>query len=120
MKYVLIILVIAVVAIFSRSRVIAEAKVEPAQAWKHVRSGALVVDVRTAEEFAGGHLEGALNIPFDKIAERVAELGSSKDRAIMLYCRSGRRSGIAQDTLKGLGFTNVLNGGGYEELKAAM
>jgi phage shock protein E len=89
------------------------------QAWERIRAGALVVDVRTPREFDKGHLEGAILIPHTQISARLDELGSDLDRNIVVYCRSGRRSGIAQQMLRGLGYKNVLNGGGFEALKAA-
>jgi rhodanese-related sulfurtransferase len=70
--------------------------------------GALVVDVRTPGEYAAGHVPGAINVPFDQVAARVAELGP-KDGAIVLYCRTGRRTGIAASTLQQLGFTRVYD-----------
>lgn len=79
----------------------------------------LYVDVRTPEEFAAGHVEGALLIPHDQMASRWSELAPYRDREIRLYCRSGRRSGIAEQILVEQGFTNVVNAGAFEELRAA-
>ncbi|NKF51131.1 rhodanese-like domain-containing protein [Shewanella sp. WXL01] len=83
------------------------------QAWDKIANGAMVIDVRTAEEFAAGHLDNAINIPFEFIVSRLAKLGVAKDTDIVLYCRSGRRSGIAHNELIKAGFTNSHNGGGY-------
>ena len=94
-------------------------RITPDVAWQQIRAGALLVDVRSPEEFAAGHLEGALNIPHDVIAARLAEFGQDKTKQIVLYCRSGRRSGIARDALIANGFTAVVNAGGYEDLKAS-
>lgn len=91
----------------------------PEAAWSLIRAGALLVDVRTPAEFALGHIEGALNIPHEQIGEGIGKLGLPKDRQIVLYCRSGRRSGLAQQTLTGLGYERVVNAGGYEPLEAA-
>ena len=74
------------------------------------------IDVRSAEEFNTGHLQGAVNIPHDKIIEGVKALGSDKDAPINLYCRSGRRAEAALTELKNAGYTNVTNHGGYEDL----
>ena len=74
------------------------------------------IDVRSAEEFNAGHLQGAVNIPHDKIIEGVKALGSDKDAPINLYCRSGRRAEAALTELKNAGYTNVINHGGYEDL----
>ena len=74
------------------------------------------IDVRSAEEFNAGHLQGAVNIPHDKIIEGVKAIGSDKDAPINLYCRSGRRAEAALTELKNAGYTNVTNHGGYEDL----
>ncbi|RJG13442.1 rhodanese-like domain-containing protein [Pseudomonas cavernicola] len=80
----------------------------------------LLIDVRTAEEFAEGALPGASRIGYEQIDTQIASLTSDKDTPIVLYCRSGRRSGIAQDELRKLGYTHVINAGGYQELKTAL
>ncbi len=82
-----------------------------------VSHGALLVDVRSAEEYAAGHVEGAINIPHDSVEARLAAFGNNKNREIVLYCRSGRRSDLAKQTLLARGFHNVFNAGGYDDLK---
>lgn len=72
-------------------------------------AGLLVLDVRTAAEFDEGHLPGAVNIPYDSLAARIAELGPSGERDIVVYCRSGRRSAIALTTLKDAGFSRLFH-----------
>ena len=81
---------------------------------------ALLIDVRTAEEFDSGHIEGAKHIPYEEIGVRIGELTDDKSRETVLYCRSGRRSGVAQKTLVDMGFENAINAGGYEELRARL
>lgn len=88
-------------------------------AWDMIDAGAMVVDVRTAGEFQAGHLPNAINIPFEQIAVAFKERKIAKDKSVVLYCRSGRRSGIAFDTLVSEGYTNSYNGGGFESLKSA-
>lgn len=68
-----------------------------------VEGGALLVDVRTPGEFASGHIGGAVNIPVQDLEGRLAELGS-KERPIVLYCRSGARSAHAARVLNNAGF----------------
>jgi phage shock protein E len=77
----------------------------------------LWIDVRTAEEYKAGHLAGAINIPYDEIEQKIATVSVDKTADIQLYCRSGRRSGIALETLRGLGYSKVTNAGAYEQLK---
>lgn len=75
------------------------------------------LDVRTAEEYAAGHLVNAINIPFDVIEDNIASITTDKNATIYLYCKSGRRASVALQSLESLGYTNVINKGGYEELK---
>jgi len=75
----------------------------------------MVIDVRSAEEFKGGALPGAINIPLDELQLRIIELGD-KSREITLYCASGARSAYGQKGLQQLGFTNVKNGGGIMQM----
>ncbi|MFT4769968.1 MAG: phage shock protein E [Glaciecola sp.] len=82
-----------------------------------VKDGAVLIDVRTAEEFASGHLSGAINIPHGEIIEGIAELDVSQSTDIVLYCRSGNRSGIATTSLSEAGFSKAMNAGAYSTLK---
>ncbi|MBA3581087.1 MAG: rhodanese-like domain-containing protein [Gammaproteobacteria bacterium] len=77
----------------------------------------IIIDVRTATEYAAGHIDNAVNIPFDEIDKRIQEVTKDKNATIVLYCRSGRRSGIAQDTLADMGYKRVENGGSLENMK---
>jgi phage shock protein E len=83
-------------------------KVDGATAKALVAAGAKVVDVRTPDEFAYGHVPGALNIPFDEIAKRTAEIGPTST-PVVLYCRSGHRSGIAVETLSKAGYGKLYD-----------
>lgn len=71
----------------------------------------VLIDVRTEQEFQSGHIEGAINLPHSTIAQSIAKANVNKDDHVQLYCRSGNRSGIALETLKGLGFANAENYG---------
>ncbi|WP_306518247.1 rhodanese-like domain-containing protein [Rheinheimera sp.] len=79
---------------------------------------AIWIDVRTAEEYNAGHLQGAVHIPHEQIADKIAAVTADKNAVIYLYCRSGRRSGLALESLQALGYSKVVNAGGYEALKA--
>ena len=81
---------------------------EGAQARKLIGQGARLLDVRTPSEFAGGHIEGALNIPVDSLEGRLAEL-EPKDKPVVVYCLSGHRSKGAAQVLRTAGFTQVLD-----------
>ncbi len=67
-----------------------------------------IIDVRSPEEFAEGHVKGALNIPFNQIDKHQDLLNSLKDKTLVVYCRSGRRAGIFGNTLSKEGF-NLLH-----------
>jgi rhodanese-related sulfurtransferase len=69
----------------------------------------LVLDVRTPEEFAAGHVPGAVNIPHTELAARVAELDDARDRDIVVYCRTGKRSAEALGVLAKSGFKRLLH-----------
>jgi rhodanese-related sulfurtransferase len=71
--------------------------------------GAVILDVRTDEEFARGHVPNAILIPHDQLANRLSELGSNTDAPIVVYCESGKRAGMAGETLLAAGYTNVLH-----------
>ncbi|MCL2596477.1 MAG: rhodanese-like domain-containing protein [Paludibacter sp.] len=78
----------------------------------------VIVDVRTPEEFATGHIEKSINIPLDVIAVQNEQLRDYQ--SIITVCRSGVRSGKAKAILEGLGFKNVFNGGGWQSLDDKM
>lgn len=77
----------------------------------------VLIDVRTAEEFAAGHLDGAVNIDYQVIGQRIGNAGVAKDDEVILYCRSGHRASIALETLKSMGYPHVANYGGMEEAR---
>ncbi len=67
----------------------------------------VALDVRTPEEYAEGHVPGAVNVPHDQVGARLGELQSLKDKDVVVYCRSGRRAGMAADVLQKAGFTRL-------------
>jgi phage shock protein E len=69
----------------------------------------VVLDVRTPAEFAAGHVPGARNISHDLLASRLAELAPLRDKQVVLYCRSGRRTLLAADVLHAAGFTRLAH-----------
>ena len=82
----------------------------------------IIIDARTDEEFAEGHIENAILIPEYEIADRAEKELPDKEQLILVYCRSGRRSKIASEQLVNLGYTNVKEFGGiidwpYETVK---
>ena len=73
---------------------------------------AIILDVRTEEEFNEGHIEGAILIPVDEIKTHAEEFLTDKSASILVYCRSGRRSALAASELKALGYLNIYDFGG--------
>jgi phage shock protein E len=77
----------------------------------------IIIDVRTKAEYDEGHLKKSLNIPYNEIKEKIDGITTDKGDTIIVYCRSGRRSGIAKKALEEVGYKNVINAGAYKELK---
>ncbi|MGF1900375.1 rhodanese-like domain-containing protein [Aliivibrio sifiae] len=84
------------------------------KAWELVDHGALLIDVRTPNEFNQGHVKGAANLPLNTVNTAFADI--DKNTPIVVYCRSGNRSGQAMSYLQQEGFTQVHNGGGLGEM----
>lgn len=80
-----------------------------------VKIGGLIIDVRSPQEYAGGHLKGSINIPLDRIAGQVGEL-KKKNVPIITCCQSGTRSGMAKSMLKSAGI-EAYNGGSWDSLR---
>jgi len=89
--------------VFARGR-----EIQGGDARKLVAAGARLLDVRSPEEYAGGHLPGAVNIPVQELDRRMAEVGP-RDGEVILYCRSGSRSARATEMLRRHGFSKVHN-----------
>ena len=83
-----------------------------------VNEGAFLVDVRSPGEFADGNVKGSVNIPLDQVQNQLAKF---KDKEyIVVFCRSGNRSGQAKSILEQNGFTNVTNGGTWQDVNAVI
>lgn len=75
----------------------------------------VLIDVRTPQEYAGGHIAGAINIDHSVIAQEIGKAKVAQDDTVILYCRSGRRSEIALDTLRKMGYRKAVNYGGIDD-----
>lgn len=82
---------------------------------KNILEKATILDVRTPEEFSGGHYPNAINIPLDELTQRIEEIKGMK-QPIVAYCRSGNRSAMAVSILKQSRLNEVYNGGGLSDL----
>lgn len=83
-----------------------------------IDQGALLVDVREPSEFAGGTAKGAVNIPLGSVATQLDKFKGKEN--IIVFCRSGNRSGQAKTILEQHGFKNVTNGGTWEEVNGCI
>ncbi|MGE6659885.1 rhodanese-like domain-containing protein [Pseudomonas sp. NPDC077408] len=109
-------LLIALMATVTTTAAIA-AQVDQSAALKALlRTNTVLIDVRTELEFAEGALPGATRIETENLAERITAIAPDKDAPVVLYCRSGRRASAAQELLQGLGYSQVINAGGYQDL----
>ncbi|HTN45808.1 MAG TPA: rhodanese-like domain-containing protein [Flavipsychrobacter sp.] len=79
-----------------------------------IKEGAFLVDVRTPGEFAGGSVKGAVNIPLGDLPHQLSKFKGKK--SIVVFCRSGNRSGQAKSILEQHGFQNVINGGTWQQV----
>lgn len=80
-----------------------------------VKKGAVILDVRSRGEFAGGHVKNAINIPVNELQNNLSKL-KDKNKTIITCCASGMRSASAKGILKNNGYTDVHNGGGWMSL----
>ncbi len=94
-------------------------QITPEEAKKIMDSGEehIILDTREEDEYDEGHIEGAILIPYTEIENKAEEMLPDKDKLILVYCRSGRRSKIAAENLVKLGYTNVKEFGGIIDWK---
>lgn len=92
---------------------------DPALAKKLVSEGAVLLDVRTVEEYSERHLDKAVNIPVDKLNGQMSEIekltSGDKSKPIVVYCQAGGRAGRAKSALTAAGYTQVTNLGGIDD-----
>ena len=82
-----------------------------------MEANAVLLDVRTPEEHKTGYLEGAVLLPLAELESKISSTVSGKNTPIYIYCRSGRRSGIAVEKLKAMGYTDLHNLGGLKDAR---
>ena len=93
-------------------------KKDTTQMEKLIKEGAFLVDVRTPAEFAEGHVKGSTNIPLDQVANQLEKFKGKEQ--IIVFCRSGNRSGQAKMILEQNGIKNVTNGGTWQDVNEAI
>ena len=92
-------------------------KTDNSQLTEVIKEGAFLVDVRTPAEFSAGSVKGAVNIPLDRVPSQLSKFKNKK--SIVVFCRSGNRSGQAKRILENNGLQNVINGGTWENVNQA-
>ena len=122
MKYILMIaLVIGGLFMFMQSGNANQTmKYEELQNKLNAQENFVLLDVRTQEEFDAGHIASAILLPYDEIALKAATVLPEKEKEIVLYCRSGRRSAIAKKALVELGYKDVEDFGGINRWKGEL
>lgn len=110
----IVLLAAAAAALVVARRIRGGGRVSSNEVLRRIEAGASIVDVRNPDEFSGGAYPGAINIPLPSLAGRLGEI--PRDRPVVLYCRSGARSGVAAQMLRAAGFGDVLNAGGLSDM----
>lgn len=107
------------IIISEKEEIVMYEQITPEEAKKIMDSGAhhIILDVREQEEFDAGHIPGAILIPYTQIESKAEKMLTDKNAQILVYCRSGRRSKIAADSLVKLGYTNIKEFGGINDWK---
>ncbi len=93
---------------------------EQDKAWELIDAGALIIDVRSKDEFKESHLDNAINIEYDNLSKLSQHIKANNGAQVVLYCRSGRRASVAMHELSKMGFNNVFNGGGLKAMIASL
>ena len=86
---------------------------------KLVREGAVIVDVRSKNEYSAGHIKGSVNIPVEILKDNLSRL-KDKNKTVITCCASGMRSASAKSILRSNGYSNVHNGGGWHSLNSKL
>ena len=112
MDWTAIIIVGAIVLAFVGMKRLGQASPNKVQAC--LQAGAKVIDVRSAAEYASGHLPGTTNIPLNELRDQIGRLAPDRGQPLLLHCQSGVRSGMGKRALRQLGYRNVHNLGSYQ------
>jgi phage shock protein E len=118
MNWIIILIIVVAIALFLTISKAGQISAKDVTAY--LKSGALVIDVRTPGEFNSGHLTNAINIPLDEITTAGPQRWPDKRQVLLLHCASGMRSGLAQKKMNSLGYTNVFNLGSYGRAKSIL
>jgi phage shock protein E len=106
----IIVLVLALAYMFMKR----SGQISSKEAGEYLRNGAMLIDVRSVNEFDSGHILQAYNMPLDRIDVLVPSEVRDKNKVLLLHCSTGVRSGMAKKKLEDMGYKNVFNLGSYE------
>jgi len=101
-----IIIIAAIIIFFLLKRL---GQVSPKKARELKAAGAVIIDVRTTEEFAGGHVAGAVNVPLDQLGEKIESVVPDRQQPVLIYCLSGTRSALARRILLSKNYCEIHN-----------
>lgn len=107
MDWIIPLIAVAVIASFVLLKRMSFVPEETAR--EHLANGALIIDVRSPEEFRQSKVPGAINLPLGEVREKISQRVKDKNQPLLVHCLSGGRSAIAAQQLKSLGYTNVFN-----------
>ncbi len=113
----LIIIILVVVIVIALLLLKRAGQTPDAEAQEQLKQGALVIDVRSPDEFASDHLRTAINIPLDEIETALPIQVKDKNQVLLLHCQSGVRSAIAAHKIQGMGYTHASNLGSLSRAK---
>jgi phage shock protein E len=105
---------IGIIAVIVLKQLLGGGKVASNIVKQKLESGAIIIDVRTPDEFRDGAYPKAKNIPLSELGRRMAEI--PKDKPVILYCASGARSSSAARAMKQAGYADVINAGGLADM----
>lgn len=116
--FIVLVMAFSSTLIYSQNKILVTKSITAQKTKQTTKNETFYVDVRTPAEFAQGSVKGAINIPLDQIENQLAKFKGKKN--IVVFCRSGNRSSQAKVILEQNGFTNIKNGGSWEDVNAKL
>lgn len=116
--FIILVMAFSSTVIYSQIKIPVTKSITTQKTKQTTKNETFYVDVRTPAEFAQGSVKGAINIPLDQIENQLAKFKGKKN--IVVFCRSGNRSSQAKVILEQNGFTNIKNGGSWEDVNAKL
>lgn len=118
MRVIILVALVAIASSCAREQAVpAGSSIEPSELASRIASGSAptILDVRTPEEFAAGHIQGALNVPVNELPDRLASLKLSPSDEIVVHCQRGGRAASAESILRESGYTRIRDLSGHME-----